>query len=281
MEEVRDPFAELDTGSDKVTAHNPTNMPDTLEDVTDDEGKFSFGGIRAGQWTFRFDADGFHPSAEQFSIAGRARAKLEVRLTRATGQALLARSEKARGEVDAANQAFQAGDYAKAVELYRGVLEVAPEIREIHFNIGLSLDQIGDYEGAVEAYRKYLEDDPEDVDGILKLAIALNRTGKTDEALEYYEKTTELDPENGVAFFNKGLVLFQAQRMDDARAAFTRSLELDPTLAEVHFMLGHIHVSGGDSAAALESYETFVAADPDSPNAAAAREAIEQLKQQQ
>ena len=261
-----------------VMAENPANMPSTLETTTNEKGNFSFSGVRSGLWRLKYGADGFHPFQEEFQVGGRERVRRKVELVRATGQALLTRSKEARAEVDAANQAMAAGDYAKAVELYEQILAKAPEVYEIYFNIGLAQEQLGDHAAAASAYEKFLESDPENADAMLKLAIALNRSGKIEKALALYEEVTELQPDSGIAHFNMALVLFQNERLDKAKEAFERSLALDTSLNEAHFMLGHIHVSQGEPSLALASYEKFVELAPDSPNAEAARQAIEQLK---
>jgi tetratricopeptide (TPR) repeat protein len=262
-----------------VQAENPNSMPSELSATTDGKGRFAFGGLKVGTWKLTVTADGYHGYGEQFRVSDRQNVRKEIVLKRATGGALLATSEKARAEIDEARKLFDAGDYDSAIEMYKAVLAKAPEVYQIHFNMALALERNQDYQGAAEHYRLFLEKEPNDAQATLSRATALMRAGKIEEAVTLFEKAAGLEPQNAIASFNLGLALFQTQQLDRSAAAFERSLERDPTLADAHFMLGHIHLSKGDAQAARQSYEKFLELAPDSPNAAAARDAIEKLKQ--
>jgi tetratricopeptide (TPR) repeat protein len=262
-----------------IVIENPNNMPATLEKTTNEKGQFTFTGLRPGVWTLSFEADGFHPHKEQFNLGVRDNHRMEVVVERATGAALFQTSDAARTEAQEASRAFEEGDYDRAVELYRAILEKAPDIHQVHYNVALALERKGDWAGAADAYRSYLESDPGNADATLKLATALDRAGCIEEAVPLYEKSASLDPENPIAAFNLALAFFQSERFEESKKHFLRSIELDPGLADAHYMLGHIHLRQGETAAARASYEKFLEMAPDAPNAEAARKAVEQLKQ--
>ena len=159
----------------------------------------------------------------------------------------------------------------------KALLEKAPEVYQAHYNIALALEQKGDWAGSAAALEKYVAQDPENAEAILKLATALDRSGET---LPLYEKSASLDPENPITAFNLGLAMFQSGNNEQAASHFRRSLDLDATLADSHYMLGHVLLRQGDAAGARQSYEKFLELAPDSPNADAAREAVERLKNQ-
>lgn len=262
----------------RVEAENPVNLPSLLSTTTDAKGRFAFGGVNVGDWKLRVTADGYHSYEEAFRAGVRANVRKEIRLKRATGAALLATSEKARKEATDAQERFEAGDYDGAIQLYRELLAKVPEIYQIHFNIALSLERKQDLVAAVSEYRLFLEKEPEQYDANFNLANILVRSGRHEEAIPYYEKCTQIARDNAVAFFNLGLALFQTKQADAATSAFERALAVDPKLADAHFMLGNIHLGKGDTAKAREHYERFLELAPDAPNAAAAREALAQLK---
>jgi Flp pilus assembly protein TadD len=83
-----------------------------------------------------------------------------------------------------------------------------------------------------------------------------------------------------VAHFNLGLALFQNEQLEGAAEAFRGAIAADPAQGDAYFMLGNVLLRQGDSSGARESYQKFLEVSPDSPNAAAAREAIAQLKPQ-
>ena len=125
----------------------------------------------------------------------------------------------------------------------------------------------------------FLEQEPEHFEANQTLANALSRTGQKEESLPYYLKCAELRPEDAIGFFNLGLAYFESEQLDESNAAFEKSLSLDPALADAYYMLGGLHLRRQDVDGAREAYEKFLEMAPDSPNAGAAREALEGLSQ--
>ena len=262
----------------KVVAENPSSMPAHLEKKTDKKGHFAFNAVQVGQWKIQIRADGFIPHEAVIHVGANKNVQTEIVLEKAEGAALLATSGKAQAEIEEARRKFEAGDYEGAIALYQELLEKAPEVYQIHFNLGMAYEKVEDYDKAAEHFRVFLEHEPDHFDANFSLANALSRTGGRDEAVRYYEKCSELQPRNAVTHFNLGLALFQSDRLDEAEKAFERCLAADPGFADAHFMLGNIHLRNKDAAGARESYEKFLELAPDSPNAEAARQALEKLE---
>ncbi|HTM44122.1 MAG TPA: tetratricopeptide repeat protein, partial [Polyangiaceae bacterium] len=74
-----------------------------------------------------------------------------------------AASEKARKLFVDAQAAFAAGEYQKAIDLFRRADAVNPR-PELEYNIGLAYDQMGDSASALAAYRSYLRRSPDTAD---------------------------------------------------------------------------------------------------------------------
>lgn len=261
-----------------VVAENPVSMPAKLQKKTNKKGEFVFNGIQVGDWQLRIEADSFLPHEAQVRVGVGDNVQLEITLEQAEGAALLATSTKAQQEVEEAGQALAAGNYDGAIALLQDLLEKAPEVHQIHFNLALAYEKKGDFEHAAEQFRAFLEKEPDYFDANFGLANALSRLNQGEEAIAYYEKSTEIQPENAVAFFNLGLARFQSDRLEPAAEAFTDCLRIDPTFADAHYMLGNISLRNKDTEAARKSYEKFLELAPDSPNAEAARQALESLK---
>jgi tetratricopeptide (TPR) repeat protein len=262
-----------------ITAENPNSIPSTRTKTTDKKGKYAFNSAHVGNWTLFIEADGYIPHQATIRVGVGKNVKFDIVLERAEGADLLAVSSKAQREIDEARRRFEAGDYEGAIQLYQELLETAPDVHQIHFNLGLAYERAQNDAKAAEHYALFVEKEPENFDATLFLANALSRTDKQAEALPYYQKCTELQPENAVAFFNLGLAFFESEQLPESAAAFERCLKIDPNLADAHYMLGGVHLRQQDPDAARQSYEKFLELAPDSPNAGAARDAIERLSE--
>jgi tetratricopeptide (TPR) repeat protein len=263
----------------EVVAENPDNMPSVLKKTTDEKGRFAIGGLKVGQWKLTVRAEGFLPLEQIVDLGLGQNLKMEITLKKATGTSLLATSSEAQEEIQRAAAYFDSGDYDKALKVYEDLLGKAPDVHQIHFNMGLCYERKGDDAKAAEQFLRFVEKEPDNFQGNLNLANALSRAGKKEESIPYYEKCTRLQPQDAVAFFNLGLAQFEADELTQAADSFQKSLELDPGLADSYFMLGNIQLRSGDPDAARKSYERFLELAPDSPQAGAARQALEQLKQ--
>jgi tetratricopeptide (TPR) repeat protein len=91
-----------------------------------------------------------------------------------------------------ANRAFRAGDYARAVELYRELVEEKPLARNKAF-LGAALGASERYEESVEALTQAIKDDPEYGLAYYNRALVLQRMGKKSRAVKDLEKVQSTD----------------------------------------------------------------------------------------
>jgi len=91
-----------------------------------------------------------------------------------------------------ANRAFRSGDYARAVELYRELVEEKPLARNRAF-LGAALGASERYEESVEASTQAIKDDPEYGLAYYNRALVLQRMGKKSRAVKDLEKAQETD----------------------------------------------------------------------------------------
>jgi tetratricopeptide (TPR) repeat protein len=91
-----------------------------------------------------------------------------------------------------ANRAFRAGDYARAVELYRELVEEKPLARNKAF-MGAALGASEHYEESVEASTQAIKDDPEYGLAYYNRALILQRMGKKSRAVKDLEKAQSTD----------------------------------------------------------------------------------------
>ena len=91
-----------------------------------------------------------------------------------------------------ANRAFRAGDYARAVELYRELVEEKPLARNKAF-LGAALGASERYEESVEASTQAIKDDPEYGLAYYNRALVLRRMGKKTKAVKDLNQALEAD----------------------------------------------------------------------------------------
>jgi predicted TPR repeat methyltransferase len=158
--------------------------------------------------------------------------------------------------------AHDGGDDPAAEELIAKAIAIAPDIAEMHSNLGVVQLALGKVEAALASGRRAVELNPElsnshnnlgaayqalgrldDAVSCYMLAIAkaqdypvalnnlggvLQLQGKYEEALPYYDKAVLLDPNYVDAIYGRGRIYHVLGRTDDAVAGFRRILELDP-----------------------------------------------------
>jgi tetratricopeptide (TPR) repeat protein len=91
-----------------------------------------------------------------------------------------------------ANRAFRAGDYTRAVELYRELVEEKTLARNKAF-LGAALGASERYEESVEALTQAIKDDPQYGLAYYNRALVLQRMGKKSRAVKDLEKVQSTD----------------------------------------------------------------------------------------
>jgi Flp pilus assembly protein TadD len=124
-----------------------------------------------------------------------------------------------------------------------------PEAAKEHFELGNDYSQNGEFEKAVEEYKKVLELEPQDVDAISNLGVAYYNLGQLDEAIEQYSKAIEIAPEDADIHSNLAAAHVQkyqlsgaSDQLESALDEYTEAIELEPNLAEAHFGLGVVYI---------------------------------------
>ena len=132
----------------------------------------------------------------------------------------------------------QAEQWAAAAEIYRSILEAAPDhAGALHFS-GVLAHQQERGDEAVGLIERSLELEPDQPDWHSNLGIVLQDRLRLDEATAAYERAVELDPGHANAHNNLGVVLRAQGRVADAEAAYRTAIRIDPDHADAHHNLG-------------------------------------------
>ena len=131
-----------------------------------------------------------------------------------------ARKRVAQRLKDDGGRCFMAGDFDRALALYRESLEIDPVQVSVHSNLGVVLYSMGRLDDALVQYAHALELNPDFVDALSNQGLALTDLGRLDEALACFDRAIELAPNVASHYFNRGNVLVKLKRNDEALVSY-------------------------------------------------------------
>jgi predicted TPR repeat methyltransferase len=129
--------------------------------------------------------------------------------------------------------------------------------------IGIECQKNGHVEQAADIYRAILEQAPDHADAMHYLGVAAHQCGRDDEALALIEKSLALAPAPADWYSNFGIVLKARTKVDEAVAAFRQAIALDARHVNAYNNLGVLLRAQGHLAEAEAAYRTAIELDPD------------------
>jgi tetratricopeptide (TPR) repeat protein len=132
-------------------------------------------------------------------------------------------------------------------------------------NIGHAYLKMGEFAKAAQAYRDLLEIDPTSVAGHYNLGIALKMEDQIEAAQKELEKSIELDPTLAESHYTLGITDWQLGDFPGTIAQMKAALALRPSYAEAHYMLGIALKQSGDLDGAAGELKESIKLDPSTP----------------
>src|SRR3954465_3442242 len=105
-------------------------------------------------------------------------------------------------------------------------------------SVALALQQAEQWAAAEDIYRTILEAAPNHADALHFSGVLAHQRGRAEDAVALIERSLELEPERADWYSNLGIVQQERLRLDDAIAAYRRATALDPSHANAHSNLG-------------------------------------------
>src|SRR5215467_2551058 len=155
----------------------------------------------------------------------------------------LAASQNAEEQVGqsfrAGQEAMRRGEFGRAVELFKKVLALDPNLPEAEVNLGLAFQSLFDYDSAISHLTKGLRERPNLVGPTVIVGMDYLKLGDPDKAVPFLQRALKLDPSNREA--HETLALYHLSRDDFQSAAeeFRQLDALNSDKAEAWFRLGH------------------------------------------
>ena len=112
------------------------------------------------------------------------------------------------------------GNSDQATEYYRAFLAQYPDDSAGWYRLGwLYMARLGQYEKAIEAYKRVLEIDPSDIRSLLSTGSSYSATGNDEKAIENYEKAFALRPSEITGIYVNRQYGFQLVKMGNLKKA--------------------------------------------------------------
>jgi Flp pilus assembly protein TadD len=268
-----------------VTAENPGASPSSFTATTDDKGRFSIIGLKAGGWSFAAQAPGFGPETGKMNVSTIGAPNPPLTFTMKKGgaggptSALGSTAAKdLQADLQNADTLYNAQKYDEAIAAYRQIMAKAPALSVINLQIAAAYRNKKEYDNAIGAYNDLLKADPGNDRAIVGLGMTNLEKGDLKAAEDTLTKAAEGSKPTREVFYNLGEVKFSKGQTDEAAAWYQKASDLDPSWGKPIFKLALVQLNKGDKEATIKLLEKVIAADPTSQEAAQAKTVIEQLK---
>jgi Tfp pilus assembly protein PilF len=266
-----------------VTAENPNIGPTTYTATTDDKGRFTIIGLRAGQWRFTAFAPGHSGDVGEMPVRfGSPNPALTFTLRKngplPTAPLGNVAARDLQTQLTAADALYNQQRWDEAIAAYKAIIARAPVLSAINLQIAASYRNKKDYDNAVAAYEALLAADPANAKAKLGIAAVNLERGDAATAEAMLSAAAETESAGRDVYYH--LAELKSSKGDAGEAArlYRKAADADPAWGKPRYQLGLIAMKTGDSAAAVRLMTDVVMIDPMSAEAALARTALEQLK---
>jgi tetratricopeptide (TPR) repeat protein len=251
-----------------------------FETKTNKKGEFTQVGLRPGPYRVTVSREGFAPAASEVQVPLGDATRIEpFRLAPAKRAEGDAGAEELQRQFAEALRLQNAGKLEEAEATYKALLDKAPDVPEVHVNLGFVYAARKDWASAEASYLKALELRPGAADVVAALGAVYRETGRLQKAVDIVEKTASENPADARAQFNKGTYLLAANETERAIAAFEAAITADPAMAEAYFRLGTLMVGQSRIPEAIAHLEKYLSLGPTKDqNVATARGLLQAIR---
>jgi predicted O-linked N-acetylglucosamine transferase (SPINDLY family) len=142
--------------------------------------------------------------------------------------------------INSANAANAQGEYTIAVGWCQQTLQLAPDLPEAWYNLGVALSGLEKRAEAMDAFEKARIRTLNSADAQNSIGLQLVELCAYIKAEQCLHRSIELSPEYAFAHSNLGKLRWKQKRLEDAEASFRMAIRLQPSLAQAHTNLGAI-----------------------------------------
>ncbi len=270
---------------------------DQATTYTDQQGRFEFGHIAAGEYAIEVEADRDRnrfevvnekvivrtnsPAFVTLSLKEKRVAKESAR-DRTVSVAMLDQKvpPAAQHEFENATRLAQAGNLDESIAALRRAVDIFPEYLMALNDLGAQLLEAGRLDEAIVPLRGAVKLDPTSFNPQLNLGIVLVRKKIFAEAVTALDKALSAKPASPAAHLYAGMAASGTNDSARAEREFKLAADLGGREFSVALVyLGRIYIKRGEKQLAIDSLERYLRIDPDGPNARIVKKMLADLSQ--
>jgi Tfp pilus assembly protein PilF len=191
---------------------------------------------------------------------------------------------KARSLFDKATQLADHGKPEQALEKLNAALAISPRFAEALTLRGILRERVGKPDEALADYQQSIQDDANYPLAYLAMASLLNSAGRYAESMPILHQVERLAPNAWQTFFELARAYLGKQNFQAALLNVNHASELQggpaKEMPELHLVRGYALLGLSEEARARQEIQIFLARQPNSRTADAARQILKQLQEQ-
>ncbi|HBB97848.1 MAG TPA: hypothetical protein DC054_20900 [Blastocatellia bacterium] len=265
---------------------------DQATTYTDQQGRFEFQHVAAGDYTIEVEADRDRdrfeildekitvrintPNFVTLSLKEKRTAQKPIR-DRTVSVAMLDQKipPAAKREFDDATRLARQGNLPESIAALQRAIAIYPDYLMALNDLGAQLLELGRLDEALAPLRTAIKIDPSSFNPQLNFGITLVRKKDFDAALAALDKALSSEPSSPAAHLYAGLAAAGAKDNQRAEREFKAASALggrDFSVALVY--LGQLYLKLGEKQKAIDSLQRYLKDDPDGPNASLAKKLL-------
>jgi len=134
-------------------------------------------------------------------------------------------------------------------------LEKNPNDVQALYHLADLYDRNGQYAEAIDTYKKVIKLKPDMGYVYLKIGTAYDRMNKPSEAVSFFKQAEKYMPDYPVLFNNMGVAYGKLEKYKEEIASLKKALKLRPRYTAARFNLAVTYAKTGDKKAAMSEYE--------------------------
>jgi len=263
-----------------ITADNP-NIGQSFTATTDDKGRFTILGLRAGQWRFISQFPGYAPEAGAMPVRMGSPNPPITFVMRKTGVAQFGAlggitNRDIQEDLSAGDALFQQQRWDAAVEAYRRALGRSPALAVVNLQIGAAYRGKKDYDAALGAYNALLAVNPDHGKALLGVSATHLERGDRRAAEDVLIAAAGRENVDREVLYALGELKIESDA-DEAARWYAKAAAADPIWGKPRYKLGLHAIKKGNNSDATKLLTEAMTVDPTSPEAALAKSSLELL----
>jgi tetratricopeptide (TPR) repeat protein len=250
------------------------NLPGSggTEVKTNKKGEWSVGGIARGTWQIDFTKETYE--SRQISVTIQELSRIPpVEIAMKQNE-----TDVVRVEVQKAAALVSQQKWAEARAVYQSIIEKHPNYTGVYPFLAQTYYSEKNYDEAIKYLTIAVEKNPGDQTNKMLLANVLMQTGRLDEGRKVMDSVDDSQIQDPAVYVNIGINLLNQNKATEALPYFEKAITRFPAAGDGYYYRALVRLQKGDTAGTREDLTKFLELAPNSPDAPAARKALEQLK---